>query len=131
VLPVALAEELPVNEVLELRDGVQALGIALGPVIVNALEPPLPGGDALLRQVERLPEPAPDPLLEPRALRALLEERRSRRALQERQLERLVRATGEPPLELPYLPDGVGDPVQCRNLAAELERAAARAEIAA
>ena len=131
VLPVALAEELPINEVLELREGVRALGVALGPVIVNALEPALPRAAALLAGVARLPAEPPSPLLDPRALRALLEERAARCALQQRQLARLRSATAQSALELPYLPDGICGPADSRSLAAELERSAARLERAA
>jgi hypothetical protein len=132
LLPIALAEELPVKEVLELREGVRALGVATGPVIANALEPAFPGGiEALLASVARLRAAAPSPLLEPSALRALLEQWRARRALQERHLAALRQATGEAVLELPYLADGIRGPVDSLALADELERSAARLGIAA
>jgi anion-transporting ArsA/GET3 family ATPase len=128
LLPVALAEELPVNEVLELREGVSRQGVALGPVIANAVEPSAPANTAaLLAALEGL-SGSPDALLDPRALRAVLLERRARRALQAQQLERLERATGEPPLELPYLASGIDGPAGSGALAAALELAAAQRE---
>jgi len=128
VLPVALAEELPVNEVLELREAVARQGLTLGPVIANAVEPPAPADTpALLAALGTLAPPS-HPLLEPRALRAILEDRCARRALQSEQLERLARATGEAPLELPYLATGVEDPAGCIALADALARAAAERE---
>jgi anion-transporting ArsA/GET3 family ATPase len=39
VLPIALPEELPVREVLELRERVRELGIATAPVVANSVEP--------------------------------------------------------------------------------------------
>jgi anion-transporting ArsA/GET3 family ATPase len=128
VLPVTLAEELPVKELLELRAGVRALGVALGPVIANAVEPqPGASREALLAALARLPDPPPTPLLDPRALRTVIEEGAARRALQARQLARLSEASGEPPLELPHLVGGIETPSHCAELAAELERACARA----
>jgi anion-transporting ArsA/GET3 family ATPase len=131
VLPVALAEELPVNEVLELREGVRALGVAVGPVIANGLEPALPDAGRLLAALPHLPSPAASPLLSPVALRRVLEERLARRALQERHLARLTAATGEAPLELPYLSEGIDGPSGCAALAASLERAASHPGAAA
>jgi anion-transporting ArsA/GET3 family ATPase len=125
LLPVTLAEELPVNEVLELREGVSRQGIALGPVIANAVEPAPPAQvQALLTALDGVGR-APGALLEPRALRVVLEECRARHALQALHLGRLERATGEPALELPYLASGIEGPAGSRSLAAALERAAA------
>jgi anion-transporting ArsA/GET3 family ATPase len=130
LVPVALAEELPVNEVLDLCRGVRDLGLSVGPVIANRLEPPLPDARALLDALKHLPRPAPSPLVDPDALRVVIEERVARRALQEQHLERLSQATGAAPLELPYLAGAIEGPAGIRVLAAELERALAGVDAA-
>ncbi len=107
---VTLAEELPVNEAVELAQRAGALGLPLGPVVVNALYPPRfrNGGSArglamlLADDGRALHEGASaDP-----ALAALVDGARlaeSRRALNDREVERLRRELPLPQVHLPYL----------------------------
>jgi len=106
---VTLPEEMPVNEVVEAAYQLEdRVGIALGPVIVNAAYPPVPG----------LLTPADETLtaagveLDP-ALAATLEEarrfRQRRHQLQEEQILRLAGELPLPQLRVPYLfTDAIG-----------------------
>ena len=113
VLPVTLPEELPVNETLELRARVRELGVGLGPVIANGVEPPLALADPerVLACVARLPaDAAPSPLAAPRVIAAAARHRLARAAMQRGFLAQLERALGEPARELPWLAQGVDGP---------------------
>jgi anion-transporting ArsA/GET3 family ATPase len=98
---VALAEEMPVNETLELRGRLEAaVGLGLDAVIVNGLYP----GRYTLAEAEALRIAAvnglePDALVAVRA--ALTQHERSRR--QQAHLRRLRKEAGAPVLELPML----------------------------
>lgn len=124
VLPVTLPEELPIKETLELRERVRALGLALGPLIANGVEPGPALADpqrvfAALEDVARGGEDAAAPLPDVSVLRAVLDHGVRRAALQRAFLERLREDHGEVVYELPLLADGVD--VEC--LADHLEAA--------
>ncbi len=100
---VTLPEEMPVNEAVESAYALEdRIGIALGPVIVNACTP----------GVDELARPAVDTLeaagveLDPNlvdSLEAARRFRQTRYALQEEQLARLARELPLPQLRVPYL----------------------------
>jgi anion-transporting ArsA/GET3 family ATPase len=128
VLPVTLPEELPVKETLELRARVRALGVGLGPLIANGVEPGLglPDAERALACVARLPRgAAPSPLAEPEVVAAAARHRLTRNRMQREYLGTLARETGEAPLELPWLAGGVDGPDGVRALAEELHGALA------
>jgi anion-transporting ArsA/GET3 family ATPase len=99
---VTLAEEMPVNEAIELaaRTG-DRVGIHLGLVVVNQLFPARfaegPAGEV----IARLPEPSGDSLLDAVAERARLAIRR--RAMNDRYRERLLATLGPRQVDLPFL----------------------------
>jgi len=128
VLPVTLPEELPVKETLELRARVRELGVGLGPLIANGVEPELalPDAERALACAARLPKGvAPSPLAEPQVVVAAARHRLTRNRLQREFLETLARETGQPPFELPWLACGVDGPEGVRALSAELRGALA------
>jgi len=118
VLPVTLPEELPVIETRQLVEGVRELGIAIGPVVANGVEPPLE-----IAQLEPLlaaiGEPPP-PLPSVSALREIADHCMRRAALQRSFLEQL-RAEDGPLLVLPQLTEGVEDRRGVEHLADALE----------
>ena len=106
---VTLPEEMPVNEVVEAAYQLEdRVGIALGPVIVNACYPPAPGLDT----------PAADTVaaagvdLDPALVDALEQARRFRQRRHDLQEEQVLRLAGElplPQLRVPYLfTDAIG-----------------------
>jgi arsenite-transporting ATPase len=123
VLLVTLAEETPVNEVVETAYALEdRIGVGLGPVVVNALYPPLDGLDADLAAAEREAgvELAP-------AERAVLREaaafRLGRIRLQEGQLDRLREALPLPQIRLPFLFTSAIGPPEVHRLADALAAA--------
>jgi anion-transporting ArsA/GET3 family ATPase len=117
---VTLPEEMPVNEVVEAAYQLEdRVGIALGPVIVNAAYPPVPGLDV----------PASDTLaaagvpVDPVSAEALEQARRFRQRrheLQEEQVRRLAEELPLPQLRVPFLfTDAIG-PVELDTLSAAL-----------
>lgn len=117
---VTLPEEMPVNEVVEAAYQLEdRVGIALGPVIVNAAYPPAPG----------LGTPAADTLaeagvtLDAATAEALEEARRFRQRrheLQEEQVHRLADELPLPQLRVPFLfTDAIG-PRELDTLSAAL-----------
>jgi anion-transporting ArsA/GET3 family ATPase len=108
---VTLAEDMPVNEAIELARRAQAMGLPLGPLVVNALYPPRfrQGGAARGLQVLLGSDdgrglrqgPTPDPSLATLVDSARLAERR--RALNEHEVERLRAGLQLPQIHLPYL----------------------------
>lgn len=130
VLPVALPEELPVNETIELRARLGELGLECGPVLVNAVEE-APGVAAeTATALAELPEAgAPCALVEPRALRATLRYREQRFALQRDHLLRLREQLPGPLVELPFLTDGVDSVDAARELGRALERAPVQVQV--
>jgi anion-transporting ArsA/GET3 family ATPase len=127
VVPVTLPEELPVNETLELRARVRELGVGLGPVIANGVEPELalPDPERALSCVAALPRTAPSPLADPDVVVAAARHRLIRARMQREFLGELARATGDSPLEVPWLASGVDGPDGVRALAEELRGALA------
>lgn len=104
VVLVTLPEETPVNELVDTAYHLEdRVGVALGPVVVNALLPPIEGLDAD-------PEAAADDAgvsLRPgeaEVLRAAADFRLQRMALQGAQVERLAEALPLPQLHLPQVP---------------------------
>ncbi|MFQ5515491.1 MAG: ArsA-related P-loop ATPase [Myxococcota bacterium] len=125
VLPITLAEELPVTESLELCARLRALGLGLGPLIANAIETPpeIENLDRVLGSVAAHRTSAPDPaVLEPEVLRACVEHRAQRAALQRGFLERLDKESGLDLIELPYVWEGLGDSTGLGRLAESLLR---------
>ncbi|MGH9183818.1 MAG: ArsA family ATPase [Acidimicrobiales bacterium] len=101
VMLVTLAEETPVNELVETAFALEdRVGLTLAPVVVNGLYPEGgdPGADAVA-----VGETAPVTPSEAAELVAAAEFRRRRRALQEAQLERLAERLPLPQLRLPFL----------------------------
>ena len=100
-LAVALAEEMPVNETLELGDRLQAaVGLGLDAVVVNALYP-----ERYTKAEAQMLRSAAKNGLEPEALaavRAALAEH-ERSAAQQAHVKRLRKEAGAPVLELPLL----------------------------
>lgn len=106
---VTLPEEMPVNEVVEaaylLEDRV---GIALGPVIVNACYPPVPGLEAPASETVAAAGVDLDPALVD-TLEAAREFRQHRHGLQEEQVRRLGDELPLSQLRVPYLfTDAIG-----------------------
>ena len=129
VLIVSLLEELPVNETLELRARVRELGLTLGPVIANGVEPPLalPNAERVLQAVATLDTAdAPSPIADPFSLCASARHRLSRARMQSGFLARLEREVGVAPVELPWLAQGVDGPADVAALASCLETALSR-----
>ena len=121
LLPVTLAEELPVRETAELvARAREQTRIAMDRVVVNAVVPPPfpPGIPDLDERLEKLPTLAGLP--EPRVAAACLRHLRTRFELQRHHLGEVTRATGLPVLVLPFLPDGVTGPEALRPLVAPL-----------
>jgi anion-transporting ArsA/GET3 family ATPase len=114
VLLVTLPEETPVNELIETAYRVEDdIGVALGPVVINACYPVLDGLDvdpAAAARAAGAPAPVGEVLSE---LAAAARFRRSRQDLQATQIGRLAAELPLPQLRLPYLfgaevgPDGV------------------------
>jgi anion-transporting ArsA/GET3 family ATPase len=100
VAAVAIAEEMPVNETLWLRDALRQDGLGLDAVIVNALYPQRFDPDEAA-ELERALERAASPLARV-ALRAALSEH-TRAGDQGDQRARLSEGLGQQLLELPYV----------------------------
>ena len=120
LLPVALAEELPARETVELvtRLGEQ-VGVALDRVIVNAVEPaPFPAEvPDLDRRLAALPEtPGPKPAVWATCAAHLA----SRHALNEHFVGEIAEGTGLPVVTLPLLARGVRGPDDLAALARPL-----------
>lgn len=103
VLLVTLAEETPVNEVVETAFALEdRVGIKLAPVVVNGLYPPLddlekdPSAVAQDRGVRLGPQQAA-------ALGEAASFRRQRQALQAEQVERLAQLLPLPQIRLPFM----------------------------
>jgi anion-transporting ArsA/GET3 family ATPase len=103
VLLVTLPEETPVNEVVETAFKLEdRVGVALGPVVVNGMYPPVDGLDVDPEDAAR----EADVVLRPGeadALRAAAGFRHDRMALQAEQVQRLADALPLQQLRLPYL----------------------------
>ncbi len=101
MLLVTLAEDMPVNETIELAAKTrERLQVPLGPLVVNQLYPPRFVTGPSARALEALPEDV-DGRLAPLLTRARIAQRR--RAINDRHLERLRTALPLPQAQLPYL----------------------------
>ncbi len=107
LLPVALAEELPARETVELiARARRTLGVAIERVVVNAVhEPPYPADLAELdEQIAALPDDAAlGDLPPPRVLAACGSALRARAELNRHHVAAIARDTGLPTVTLPYL----------------------------
>lgn len=121
LLPVTLAEELPVRETVELvaraREG---LGVAVDRVVVNAVVPsPFPPGapdlDARLARLPALPGLPP-----PSVMSACAAQVRARSELNRQYTEEVARDTGLPAVTLPFLSDGIAGVEDLKQLAGPL-----------
>ena len=103
ILLVTVAEETPVNEVVETAYTLEdRVGVSLAPVVVNALYP-VPAGldvDPVAAAEEACVHLRPG---EAEALAGAARFRRARAALQAEQVERLAKALPLPQLHLPFL----------------------------
>jgi anion-transporting ArsA/GET3 family ATPase len=124
LLPVALAEELPVRETEQLVRKVESdVGIRVDRVVVNAVLPrPFPAGlDDLDERLRHLPEDAPlGALPAPRVLAACATHLRARFELHEHWAHALAKSIGLPCVRLPYLAEGVEGPASLAVLGAVL-----------
>ena len=125
LLPVALAEELPVRETRELVDRLHSkIGIAVDRIVVNAVEPP-PLPESLcdlpeaLEALGRAGRPATEHV-RPQTLAACIRNRTSRRALHEHYIGELASSTGLPLVILPYRRGGIRGPDDLRALTGPL-----------
>jgi anion-transporting ArsA/GET3 family ATPase len=99
---VTLAEDLPVNETIELAAKLrERVGLRVGPLVVNQLYPPRFIAGPSAQALAALPEATGDALLDPLLFRARIAQRR--RALNDRYLEKLQVALELPQIHLPYL----------------------------
>lgn len=121
LLPVALAEELPARETIELvarvRDG---LSIRVDRVVVNAInEAPFPEGlEDLDERLARLPASTPlAPLPDAPTLATCARSLRVRHELNLGHARAIAEGTGLPLVRLPYLRDGVRGPADLERLA--------------
>jgi len=117
---VTLPEEMPVNEVVEAAYQLEdRVGIALGPVIVNAAYPPVPGLDAPAADTLAAAGVPVDPV-SAGALEEARQFRQRRHELQEAQVRRLAEELPLPQLRVPFLfTDAIG-PVELDTLSAAL-----------
>jgi anion-transporting ArsA/GET3 family ATPase len=126
LLPVALAEELPARETVELVTRLrEQVGVALDRVIVNAVEsapfpPELPDLDRRLAALPATPGP------KPAVWAACAAHLAARHALNQHFLGEIASGTGLPVVPLPLLPRGVRGPEDL----ARLERPLLAAETA-
>jgi anion-transporting ArsA/GET3 family ATPase len=126
LLPVSLAEELPVSETAELVDRAhRELGIALDRVVVNRVIPePYPAelGD-LVARLEGLPAETPlGSLPGPRVLAQCCASRRARFELNDHYVRELAKRVGLPLLKLSDIPGGIQSPHDLLNLGRDLLR---------
>ena len=123
LLPVTLAEELPVRETVQLvtraRD---ELSIHLDVVVVNGIHShPFPGQPHLVERLDQLsPDLAFEGLPAPKTLARCARHALARHVLNEMHVEALAADVGLPMLRLPYLPDGVNGPLDLETLAQAL-----------
>ena len=119
---VTLPEEMPVNEVVEAAYQLEdRVGIALGPVIVNACYPPIASLDTAAADTV-VAAGAP---LDPELVGSLEAARRFRQRRHELQEEEVVRLAGElplPQLRVPFLFTGSIGPLELDTLSRALGR---------
>lgn len=120
VMLVTLAEETPVNELIETAFQLEdRVGVGLGPVVVNGLYPPLEGLDV---DPQEAADAAGVTLRagEAEVLAEAARFRRHRIALQREQVERLRSELPLPQLHLPFLFEAEIGPAQIDHLAQRL-----------
>ena len=125
LLPVALAEELPVRETHELVERLRSdLEIRVDRIVVNAVEsaPLGPRERPLPERLAAIGDTAPwtAALPSPATLRACIAHRVSRHALHRAHLRDLAERTGLPLVVLPNLAGGIRGPEQLDALAEPL-----------
>ncbi len=124
LLPVTLAEELPVRETSELIERVRTdLSIAVDRVVVNAVaSAPFPAGLEHLDEVlARLPEPSPlGSLPPPSQLAACARTLRLRHELNAGFVAEIAEDTALPLVILPHLQGGIEGPREIEELASAL-----------
>jgi anion-transporting ArsA/GET3 family ATPase len=124
LLPVALAEELPARETVELIARARSeLGVAIDCVVVNAVhEPPYPDDLADLdARLAALPDDTDLGALPPPPARAACGAvLRARAALNRHHTRAIAQETGLPTVTLPYLRDGLRGPDDTARLAEPL-----------
>ena len=114
VLLVTLPEETPVNETIETAYRIEdELGVALGPVVINACYPALFPTDLEPQRDEGAPD----------AVHAAAHFRQYRERLQRAEIERLARELPLEQIELPFLFRAELGPPELAVLGAELKRA--------
>jgi anion-transporting ArsA/GET3 family ATPase len=123
VVPVTLLEELPVRETLELVGGLGELGMGLGPLVANAVEPEIdvPRLDDALSLLSAQPA-MPDAALAPPTLSACLARSRRRRAVQQSFRRELEGELDRRAFEVPFLTEGAFDRAGIERVADALER---------
>ena len=123
VLPVTLAEELPVRETLELCTSVRELGLSVGPILANAVEPQPDLDDAGLvaRWLERVPDDAAPTGLSPAVLKKCLDHAARRGAMQQLFLHELRKQEKGPVVEIAARAGGVHCPTHVNEIADMLE----------
>jgi anion-transporting ArsA/GET3 family ATPase len=120
LLPVALAEELPARETVELVDRLRGqVGVAVDRVIVNAVEPPpfpaeLPDLDRRIASLPSTPGPTP------RVWAACASHLAERHEMNRHYVAEIAARTGLPAVVLPLLPAGVRGPDDLAALEAPL-----------
>ena len=121
VLPVALAEELPATETLELVARLRGeLGLTVDRIVANAVEPDLlEDWPDLERALAALPAEIQD-APSPHTIAACARHAGRRCALQRDQLDRLRECSGLPVMTLPRIPTGVAGPAELARLAAAI-----------
>jgi anion-transporting ArsA/GET3 family ATPase len=124
LVPVALAEELPARETVELVARIrEGMGIPVDRVVINAvLERPFPEDfPDLDEQLARIPEDRVLTGLPPvPVIASCASHLRSRFELNRRYVEEIARASGLPTQTLPYLRSGIRGPEDIEVLAAVL-----------
>jgi anion-transporting ArsA/GET3 family ATPase len=126
LVPVALAEELPARETVELVARIrEGMGVSVDRVVINAvLECPFPEDlPDLDEQLARIPEDRVLTGLPPvPVIASCASHLRSRFELNRRYVEEIARASGLPTLTLPYLLGGIRGPEDLELLAEVLAR---------
>lgn len=122
VILVTLAEDMSVRETAETAERLRKMGVAVGPVVVNAVWPAAPGlGDDPAETLARAASSAGLPLGDEAVARlaAVAEAHAARVANQREAIEELRRELAAPQIHLPYL-------FTPRLAAADVDRLAAR-----
>jgi anion-transporting ArsA/GET3 family ATPase len=121
LVPVALAEELPARETLELVERVRdGIGVSVDRVVINAvLDRPFPEDlPDLDERLARIPDDLVLPGLPPLPVIARCAAHlRSRYELNRRYVDEIARTSGLPTVTLPYLPAGIHGPDDLEGLA--------------